>query len=314
MPGTQHASLRWTHISTPIWALPYIITTNECSRSPESVFTMPGIDVHDGLESVFRMGRNTHKQPESVYMLVNHMEEYDAIADAYRDSKRLPFREYIERYTLFEMLGDVRGKKVLDMACGDGFYTRLLKQAGASGVTGVDVSAEVIRLAEQEELRHPLGCAYLHQDVTAVEPSGSVDLVVAMYLLNYARTGEQLRRFCQVCHDALRPGGRFVGFNDNVRNPSSGTVSWKKYGLEKSCASLLKEGDVILYTVTNADGRQFKFKNFFLTPNTYRNAFQKAGFQDFQWVNLSLHPTQQSNPFWNDFMTSPPVIAFAAVR
>ena len=80
---------------------------------------MPGIDVHDGLDSVFRIGRNTHKQPESVYMLVNHMEEYDAIADAYRDSKRLPFREYIERYTLFEMLGDVRGKKVLDMACGE---------------------------------------------------------------------------------------------------------------------------------------------------------------------------------------------------
>ena len=172
----------------------------------------------------------------------------------------------------------------------------------------------MIRLAEQEELRHPLGCAYLHQDVTAVEPSGSVDLVVAMYLLNYARTGEQLRRFCQVCYDALRPGGRFVGFNDNVRNPPRGTVSWKKYGLEKSCASLPKEGDVILYTVTNADGRQFKFKNFFLTPNTYRDAFQEAGFQKFQWVDVSLHPAERSKPFWEDFMTNPPVIAFTASR
>ena len=127
-----------------------------------------------------------------------------------------------------------------------------------------------------------------------------------MYLLNYARTGEQLRRFCQVCHDALRPGGRFVGFNDNVRNPSSGTVSWKKYGLEKSCASLPKEGDVILYTVTNADGQHFKFENFFLTPDTHRDAFRVAGFQDFQWVDVSLHPAQRSNPFWGDFMTTPP--------
>ena len=56
-----------------------------------------------------------------------------------------------------------------------------------------------------------------------------------MYLLNYASTLEQLRRFCQVCHDALRPGGRFVGVNDNVRNPPVGTVSWRKYGLENSC-------------------------------------------------------------------------------
>ncbi len=242
------------------------------------------------------------------------MEEYDAIAEAYRDSKRLPFRESIERYTLFEMLGDIRGKKVLDMACGDGFYTRLLKRAGASEVTGLDVSAEMIRMAEQEERRRPLGCAYLHQDVAAFEPSKTVDLVVAMYLLNYARTGQQLRRLCQVCHDALRPDGRFVGFNDNVLNPPRGTVSWKEYGLEKSCAPLPNEGGVVLYTVTNQDGRQFKFENFFLTPDTYRSAFQEAGSRDFRWVDLSLHPAQRGDPFWDDFMTTPPVIAFAASR
>ena len=35
------------------------------------------------------------------------MEQYDAIAEAYRDSKQLPYREVIERYTLFEILGDI---------------------------------------------------------------------------------------------------------------------------------------------------------------------------------------------------------------
>ena len=47
--------------------------------------------------------------------------EYDAIAAAYQDSKQLPFREYVERYTLFDLLGNVRGKAVLDVACGEGF-------------------------------------------------------------------------------------------------------------------------------------------------------------------------------------------------
>ena len=32
------------------------------------------------------------------------MTEYDAIAREYRESKRLPFREHAERYTLFELL------------------------------------------------------------------------------------------------------------------------------------------------------------------------------------------------------------------
>ena len=74
--------------------------------------------------------------------------QYDAIAAAYQDSKQLPFRKYIEAHSLFEILGDIRGATVLDLACGDGFYTRKIKQAGALEVTGVDLSAEMIKLAE----------------------------------------------------------------------------------------------------------------------------------------------------------------------
>ena len=57
------------------------------------------------------------------------MEANDRIAEEYRDSKQLSFREYLERHTLLQLLGEVRGKTVLDMACGEGFYTRLLRRA-----------------------------------------------------------------------------------------------------------------------------------------------------------------------------------------
>ena len=124
------------------------------------------------------------------------MAQYDAIAEAYRDSKQLPFRRAIERYTLFEALGSVRGMTVLDLACGEGFYTRLLRRAGAARVTGIDVSAEMIRLAEREEARDPLGCAYLCRDVADLEPEiGTADRIVAMYLLHYAGTRARLLRF-----------------------------------------------------------------------------------------------------------------------
>ena len=117
------------------------------------------------------------------------MAQYDTIAEAYQDSKQLPFRKAIERHTLFEALGDIRGMTVLDLACGGGFYTRLLKRAGAARVTGVDVSAEMIRLARRDEERDPLGCSYLCRDAADFEPEpGAADLVVAMYLLHYAGT------------------------------------------------------------------------------------------------------------------------------
>ena len=46
------------------------------------------------------------------------MSEYDRIAEKYRDSKLLPFRDYIESYTLFKLAGNLAGKSVLDLACG----------------------------------------------------------------------------------------------------------------------------------------------------------------------------------------------------
>ena len=240
--------------------------------------------------------------------------QYDAIAAAYRDSKQLPFRKTIERYTLFEALGNVRGRTVLDLACGEGFYTRLLKIAGAREITGVDISAEMIRLAEQQERNNPLGCRYVCSDAADHRPAGPVDLVVGMYLLHYARSAEKLRRFVSVCHGALRPGGRLVGFNDNVLKPPRGTVSLQKYGIEKMGPPVLREGAPIRYRFTNRDGRQFGFENYFLRPETYSEAFAEAGFHDFRWLGVSLDPSERDNPFWDDFLNNPPVIAYTATK
>ena len=240
--------------------------------------------------------------------------EYDSIAEAYRDSKQLSFRKYLEEYSLFEMLGEVQGKSVLDLACGEGFYTRKIKQAGAAEVTGVDISTEMIRLAEEEERACPLGCKYLNRDVAELDIAESVDVVVAMYLLNYAKTKEELLRFCRVSYNALCSGGRFVGVNDNVRNPPKGTVSFAEYGFEKECNTPPKEGDVILYKLVNEDGQQFEFKNFYLAPETYQWAFQEAGFTDFKWMDLCLAPIQQDNSFWAEFLSNPPLIGFIASK
>ena len=65
---------------------------------------------------------------------MSQIEDYEKVADAYEESMRLPFRDAVEQYTLMGILGDVTGLRAVDMACGDGFYARLLKRAGASEV------------------------------------------------------------------------------------------------------------------------------------------------------------------------------------
>ena len=80
--------------------------------------------------------------------------QYDAIAEQYRRSKDSPLRRHVEAHTFMRLLGDVRGKQVLDLACGEGFYARRIRAAGAERVVGVDVSREMIELVEraQEEI------------------------------------------------------------------------------------------------------------------------------------------------------------------
>jgi predicted RNA methylase len=65
---------------------------------------------------------------------------YDEIAAEYKRAKQQPWRLHVEHFTLFKLLGDLRGKNVIDLACGEGFFTRSIKWAGAARVVGVDIS------------------------------------------------------------------------------------------------------------------------------------------------------------------------------
>lgn len=38
---------------------------------------------------------------------------------------------------------NIEGKKVLDLACGDGYYSRYAKDIGANTVVGVDISSGI---------------------------------------------------------------------------------------------------------------------------------------------------------------------------
>ena len=71
-----------------------------------------------------------------------------AIAERYRASKWLLFRHFIGRYTLFEVLGDLQCRTLLDLACGEGIYTRQFKREGTVEVTGVDISPAMLAGAE----------------------------------------------------------------------------------------------------------------------------------------------------------------------
>ena len=112
--------------------------------------------------------------------------QYDHIGSKYDEYARTATLKRAETYTFFRMVGALDGQRVMDLACGFGYYTQRLKQHGAAQVLGVDISPEMIRLAREHEQKEPLGITYRVCDATALPSLGHFDLVTAVYLLNYA--------------------------------------------------------------------------------------------------------------------------------
>ena len=142
-------------------------------------------------------------------------DQYEAIGAKYKAVKLKPSVAFTEVATVVEMLGDLSGLSVLDLACGAGFYTRLIRDRGASHVIGVDLSRAMIDVARAEEAAQPLGVEYHVADVTAMPQLGNFDIVTAVWLLHYARTLEELRSMCRNIGRNLVPGGRLIAILPN---------------------------------------------------------------------------------------------------
>jgi SAM-dependent methyltransferase len=67
---------------------------------------------------------------------------------------------------LLGLTADVRGMRLLDVACGPGRVARELARRGAQ-VTGLDISAALLAKARAYEQREPLGITYVQGDATA---------------------------------------------------------------------------------------------------------------------------------------------------
>src|SRR5215467_6529698 len=109
------------------------------------------------------------------------------------------YRNFFLMPRMMEMLGDVSGRRILDLGCGEGGYSRELKHRGAN-VIGADGSATLVRIAREragaEKLDIPFICANANALDTIAD--GDRDLVVAamslMDIEDYAGAVREIRR------------------------------------------------------------------------------------------------------------------------
>jgi len=236
--------------------------------------------------------------------------QYDAIAEKYQRTKESPLRTYVEAHTFMNLIGDLGGKRVLDLACGEGFYTRQLKALGASRVVGVDVSRQMIALANEQERQAPTGVEYVCADAEELPHQGEFDIVVAAYLLHYASSEQSMLRMCRTIGDHLAAGGRFVTLNENPDQSVEQYSGYAQYGFNKTVEEPRRDGSEITYWMV-AGRELFKFHARYFTRDTYERVLTAAGFRDLRWQAVTLADggiVAHGPDYWQEYLANPPII------
>jgi 2-polyprenyl-3-methyl-5-hydroxy-6-metoxy-1,4-benzoquinol methylase len=223
---------------------------------------------------------------------------YDIIAEDYKKAADHPIKQYIESYTILKVLGNIEAKSVLDLACGEGYYTRLVKQQGAGQVIGVDISVAMINQAKAAELAAPLGIEYRVQDVTQLGQIGEFDMVTAIYLFPYAATKQTLIAMFQVIFDNLKPGGKLVSITLNPGLSAENSSIYGQYGVQMATEGVLQDGATIKFTIDipNVPNGCFELSTTYWDQETHEHTAQQVGFQEIIW-----HPLQVSQEGLNEY-------------
>lgn len=173
----------------------------------------------------------------------------------------------IEEPAFLDVLGDVRGLRILDLGCGDARFGRFLLDAGARSYLGIDASANMV--AQSQTALPGLVQQTRIEDFSA--PPGSADLIVSRLALHYV---DDVGSVFGQAFVALAPGGRLVF---SVEHPviTSSDQGWQGRGRRQ--AWLVDEYFTIGRRETDWLGsRVVKFHR---TIEDYVRSIQLAGFR-----------------------------------
>jgi SAM-dependent methyltransferase len=106
------------------------------------------------------------------------------------------------------MLKPAGSERVLDLACGTGRHSLELRRRGFD-VVGVDISAELLEMAERDAAEQGLEISFVQADLRELDFRDEFDLVLSLNdgAVGYFETDEENYRTFEVVSQALREGG-----------------------------------------------------------------------------------------------------------
>lgn len=203
-------------------------------------------------------------------------------------------RELLLDRVMLRLVGDVTGRRVLDLGCGEGRFCRMLSERGAETV-GIDPTAGMVATASA---RHPSG-RYVRAPAEALPFADASFNVGVSYI-----TLVDIEGYRGAIHEVarvLKPGGRFIVANVSFVSASTAWVRDEQgRRLYRPVDRYLEERPIPL------EWRDIRVINWHRPLSSYMQAYLDAGFvlRDF----LEPMPADDSlrdNPHFEDWYRVP---------
>lgn len=236
-------------------------------------------------------------------------EQYDKIGEAYEGFKALPLEQWAIVPGFLALVGDVTGKSVLDLASGTGFYSREFKRRGAADVLGIDISGEMVAVAQAIEERDPLGVRYEVGDAAELRSfEEPFEIGLAVQLLNYASDIATTERMCRNIHRSLKPGAELFLLNQSPDYRFDGPTP-EKYGFRTELTGAEVETGRQVRTTALLDP-PVSFVANLPRREVYETCLKAAGFGELTWIPVQVSQAgvrEFGAEHWADLADNPPL-------
>lgn len=225
------------------------------------------------------------------------MNDFEKLARGYRKTNCKPDKLYSILHTVLWLVGDTSNKTVVDVGCGDGFFTNAIASIWDNKVVGIDSSASQIELARKRGFLPNI--EYVQGDMFESLPE--CDVINAPFVLNYARSLIELEKLLRNFYDSLKENGRLIGVVDlpDLKMDEKSMFEKKKYGAVKKIKEL-KDGVEIGIELFDQERAIVRLKSVYFSQDSVESVLKKVGFSEIQW-HTPLVSDEGKNVFGEDF-------------
>jgi len=199
-------------------------------------------------------------------------EYWNQLAEVYQ--KKDTVTDWLLGYpVVLKLLGNLKGKTVLDYGCGNGSFARfVLEQQPDATVIGVDTSASAIEHAKEKT---PSGARATYKNIKKYNEVRQLqfDAACANFLFCIQPNSDTMIGISAAIYDRLPKGGSFI-----VLDPNPATHGKRFTSFQAESADHLQSGDRIhvrLFT----DSIDLEFDDFYWQRKDYEHILHTAGFR-----------------------------------